>query len=53
LHRIIDREFRKAGIVISFPQRDIHPDTGGPLEVRVVSEFGKRVLSFDSKTTTQ
>jgi potassium efflux system protein len=41
LHRVIDREFRKAGIVISFPQRDVHLDTGGPLEVRVVSETGK------------
>jgi potassium efflux system protein len=34
----IDREFRKAGINIAFPQRDIHLDTTGPLEVHVVSK---------------
>lgn len=28
--------FNKAGIVISFPQRDVHIDTAQPLEVRVV-----------------
>jgi potassium-dependent mechanosensitive channel len=37
LHLAIDREFRKAGINIAFPQRDIHLDTTGPLEVHVVS----------------
>ena len=36
LHLAIDREFRKAGINIAFPQRDVHLDTLGPLEVRVV-----------------
>jgi len=38
LHLAIDREFRKAGINIAFPQRDIHLDTLGPLEVHVVSK---------------
>jgi potassium-dependent mechanosensitive channel len=37
LNRAIDRQFRKAGITISFPQRDVHLDTTRPLEVRVVS----------------
>jgi potassium efflux system protein len=42
LNRAIDRAFREAGIVVSFPQRDVHLDTaGGPLEVRVVSEHAK------------
>jgi potassium efflux system protein len=36
LHLAIDREFRKAGINIAFPQRDIHLDTTGPVEVHVV-----------------
>jgi potassium efflux system protein len=27
---------REAGIVIAFPQRDVHLDTAGPLEVRMV-----------------
>jgi potassium efflux system protein len=38
LHLAIDREFRKAGISIAFPQRDIHLDAVGPLEVRVVRD---------------
>jgi len=38
LNQSIDREFRKAGITISFPQRDVHLDQIGPLEVRVVSD---------------
>jgi potassium efflux system protein len=38
LHLAIEREFRKAGINIAFPQRDIHLDTTGPLEVHVVSK---------------
>jgi potassium efflux system protein len=36
LHLAIEREFRGAGISIAFPQRDIHLDTTGPLEVHVV-----------------
>lgn len=32
----IDDLFREAGIVIAFPQRDVHVDTARPLEVRVV-----------------
>lgn len=32
----IDDLFREAQIVIAFPQRDIHLDTVGPIEVRVV-----------------
>jgi potassium efflux system protein len=37
LHRAIDDEFRQARIVIAFPQRDVHLDQIGPLEVNVVS----------------
>jgi potassium efflux system protein len=36
LHLAIDREFRKAGINIAFPQRDVHLDAVGPLEVHLV-----------------
>jgi potassium efflux system protein len=36
LHLSIEREFRKTGINIAFPQRDIHLDTSGPLELRLV-----------------
>ena len=38
LHQEIDRSFRKAGIVIAFPQRDVHLDGTKPVEIRVVSE---------------
>ncbi len=33
----IDELFREAGIVIAFPQRDVHLDTQRPLEVRLLS----------------
>lgn len=34
----IDRIFREAGIVIAFPQQDVHLDTLKPLEVRVLQD---------------
>jgi len=37
LNQTVDREFRRAGVTISFPQRDVHLDQVGPLEVRVVT----------------
>ena len=33
LHIAINRAFEEAGIVISFPQRDIHFDTDKPLRI--------------------
>ena len=33
----INRRFNEAGIVVAFPQRDIHIDSEQPLEVRMVS----------------
>ena len=38
LHQEIDRSFREAGIVIAFPQRDVHLDGTKPVEIRVVAE---------------
>ncbi len=38
LNRAINRKFAEAGLEISFPQRDVHLDAKGPLDVRVVSE---------------
>jgi potassium efflux system protein len=34
----IDELFRTAGIVIAFPQREVHLDTQGPVEVRLVDK---------------
>ncbi len=33
---LIERHLREAGIVIAFPQRDVHLDTTKPLEMRIV-----------------
>ena len=40
LCRAIDDEFRKAGICIAFPQRDVHFDADKPIDVRVVGLEG-------------
>jgi potassium-dependent mechanosensitive channel len=38
LHTTIDKAFRKAGITIAFPQRDVHLDSTHPLEARGMPE---------------
>jgi potassium efflux system protein len=38
LNVTIDNAFKEAGVTIAFPQRDVHLDATGPLEVRVVSD---------------
>ncbi len=35
LHVEINRKFNTAGIVIAFPQRDVHLDTSRPLDIRI------------------
>ena len=35
LHEAINQKFNEAGIVIAFPQRDVHLDTSQPLDVRI------------------
>ncbi len=35
LHKAINRKFEQAGIVIAFPQRDLHLDSSEPLRVRI------------------
>ncbi len=37
----IDELFRQAGIVIAFPQRDVHLDTLRPLELRIIDSEGE------------
>jgi potassium efflux system protein len=37
LHKAIDREFRKAGIEIAFPQRDVHFDTKDPIQIQLIN----------------
>ncbi|MDH3527761.1 MAG: hypothetical protein OEM43_09710, partial [Gammaproteobacteria bacterium] len=38
LHIEINRKFNAAGIVIAFPQRDVHLDTSRPLDIRIQQE---------------
>jgi potassium efflux system protein len=40
LRYAIDDLFREAGIVIAFPQRDVHLDSNSPVEVRLVGGSG-------------
>ena len=43
LHFLINRKFADAGISIAFPQRDVHLDTSGPIQIRIVDAEGKPV----------
>jgi potassium efflux system protein len=38
LHQVINQKFNDAGIVIAFPQRDVHFDIRKPLEIRLTRE---------------
>jgi small-conductance mechanosensitive channel len=42
LRFIIDDMFREAGIVIAFPQRDVHLDTSVPLKLEMVTAQGRQ-----------
>ena len=44
----IDEDFRKAGIVIAFPQRDVHIDMSSPLEVRLKNDKDETLTSEKS-----
>ncbi|MDB4622098.1 mechanosensitive ion channel [Rubripirellula sp.] len=43
----IDEDFRRAGIVIAFPQRDVHIDMSSPLEVRLTGDNDVALSSED------
>ena len=38
----VNRRLNNRGIVVAFPQRDVHLDTNGPLEVRMVQQNQSR-----------
>jgi potassium efflux system protein len=40
LHQAINRKLNAAGIVIAFPQRDLHLDTTRPLDIRIRRDDG-------------
>ena len=41
LHLAINQKFEEAGIVIAFPQRDVHLNTSAPLDVRILPLQGE------------
>ena len=52
LHEAINDKFNAAGIVIAFPQRDLHLDTGsGPLDIRIHGDGGGRGGAGESPAT--
>ncbi|HHJ18136.1 MAG TPA: mechanosensitive ion channel [Gammaproteobacteria bacterium] len=40
LHTAINQKFNAAGVVIAFPQRDVHLDTSQPLDIRISRDKG-------------
>ncbi|MEA3243576.1 MAG: mechanosensitive ion channel [Pseudomonadota bacterium] len=42
LHEAINQKFNDAGVVISFPQRDVHLDTSQPLDIRLRHDDGDK-----------
>jgi potassium efflux system protein len=34
---LIEKHLREAGIVVAFPQRDVHMDTSKPLDLRIIN----------------
>lgn len=49
LRFMINKSFNEHGIVIAFPQRDIHLDTSRPLEIRMVSNASARTTAVASE----
>ena len=42
LHEAINQKFNDAGLVIAFPQRDVHLDTSQPLDIRIRRDDGDK-----------
>lgn len=47
LNSMINDKLNQAGIVIAFPQRDVHLDTSQPLEIRLSKASGKPARDID------
>ena len=41
VHERVDELFREAGLVIAFPQRDVHLDSTSPIEIRMTTGPGE------------
>jgi potassium efflux system protein len=45
LHQAINSKFNAAGLVVAFPQQDVHLDTSRPLDIRIRRDDGESPLS--------
>ena len=45
LRHMIDQRFREAGIVLAFPQRNLHLESAQPLQIEILPTGGKAVTS--------
>ena len=45
----IDQLFREAGIVIAFPQRDVHLGVTGPLDIRLLNDVTDKVIKDSTR----
>jgi potassium efflux system protein len=52
LHKTIYTRFKEAGIVIAFPQRDVHLDTSKPLDIRLHQDAAQALHDPQSRPGT-
>ena len=50
LHERVDELFREAGLVIAFPQRDVHLDSARPIEIRMTTDPDEEPRPSDEGT---
>jgi small-conductance mechanosensitive channel len=46
---LIERHLREAGIVVAFPQRDVHLDASKPLEMRIIDSEDDQIEGGDAQ----
>jgi small-conductance mechanosensitive channel len=46
---LIEKHLREAGIVVAFPQRDVHLDTSKPLEMRILDSEDDQIEGGDAQ----
>ena len=49
----IDRLFREAGLVIAFPQRDVHLDSASPIQIELIDRAGGRTAAITESDEEQ
>ena len=46
---LIEKHLREAGIVVAFPQRDVHLDASKPLEMRIIDSEDDQIEGGDAQ----